>query len=276
MNLQGLLDWTAEMAGCDAVPADSQVYVEAPGDVRRVLFGIDMTLAEVVWAQANGFDAVVAHHPLGDRTRLRFAEVVYRQDDMMVAEGVPHDVAVAAVDARLDAMQRATHMANVNALVDGARLVGMPLCNVHLACDILTRNAIIDTLRGLDEDATVGVAIESLVDRFAEFRHGHAAPEAWLGADANRLGRWVVAIAGGTNGGYPVFSAYYDAGVDTVVTMHCAEDQLQTLRAATSGDHTLLVTGHMTADSIGINMVIAAMEARGIEVVRTSGVVAPA
>jgi hypothetical protein len=32
----------------------------------------------------------------------------------------------------------------------------------------------------------------------------------------------------------------------------------------------------MTSDSIGINALIAALEARGIEVVRTSGVVAPA
>ena len=44
------------MAGCDAVPADSQVYVESPGDVHRVLFGVDMTLAEILWAQQNGFD----------------------------------------------------------------------------------------------------------------------------------------------------------------------------------------------------------------------------
>ena len=268
------------MAGCDEVPSDSQVYVEASGDVHRVLFGVDMTLAEVTWAQANGFDAVVAHHPLGDRTRLRFAEVVYRQVDMMVREGVARDIAVQAVEARLDAMRRQTHTANVNALVDGARLVGMPLCNIHLACDILTRNAIVDVFDGMPATATVGDAAGALVDRFVEFRNGHARPEPWLGGVDDPLGRWTVAIAGGTNGGFPVFRAYYDAGVTTVVSMHCAEDHLQRLRdwqerEAGGTPHNLLITGHMTADSIGINMVIAAMEQRGIEVVRTSGVVAP-
>ncbi|MHB8718837.1 MAG: Nif3-like dinuclear metal center hexameric protein [Candidatus Dormibacteria bacterium] len=280
MNLHDILEWTARLAGCDEVPADSQVYVESPRHVRRVLFGVDMTLAEVTWAQANGFDAVIAHHPLGERTRTRFAEVVYRQVDMMVAEGVPRDVAVEAVEARLEAMRRQVHMSNINALVDGARLIGMPLCNIHLACDILTRTEIMEVLRDVPRGATVGVAIETLVERFVEFRRGHARPEAWLGSDANPLGRWTVAIAGGTNGGFPVFSAYFDAGVDTVVTMHCAEDHLQRLREWQDRDrgraaHTLLVTGHMTADSIGINMVIARLEERGIEVVRTSGVVAP-
>ncbi len=76
MNLQDILEWSAQLAGCDSVPSDSQVYVEAPADVRRVLFGVDISLAEVLWAQQNGFDAVIAHHPLGDRTRTGFAELV--------------------------------------------------------------------------------------------------------------------------------------------------------------------------------------------------------
>ena len=32
-----------------------------------------------------------------------------------------------------------------------------------------------------------------------------------------------------------------------------------------------MITGHMTSDSIGINAVIAGLEERGIEVVRTGG-----
>ena len=94
MNLQDILDWSAQLAGCDSVPLDSQVYVEAPSDVRRVLFGVDISLAEVLWAQQSGFDAVIAHHPLGDRTRTRFAELVRsRQVEQMSSEGIPRGVA---------------------------------------------------------------------------------------------------------------------------------------------------------------------------------------
>lgn len=275
MRLQDILDWTAELAGCAAVPADSQVYVEAPADVHRVLFGLDIQLAEIAWAQQAGFDAVIAHHPLGDRTRTNFAEVVHRQVEQMTAEGVPRDAAERALAARLEAIHRSTHMANINALVDTARLMGMPLCNVHLACDLLGRAAIVDLLgRRAAATSSVGDAIGWLIDEFPEYRRGHAPPEAWVGAVENRLGRWTVAMAGGTNGGFPVFSEYFRAGVDTILAMHVAEDQLQALRAAAAPDDTLVVTGHMTTDSIGINTVIRGLEERGIEVVRTSGIVA--
>jgi hypothetical protein len=277
VNLQEILEWSAELAGCDTVPADSQVYVESKTGVRRVLFGVDISLAEILWAQQNGFDAVIAHHPLGDRARTRMAEVIHRQVDQMGAEGIPRATAELAVTARLEAFQRALHMNNVNAIVDGARLIGMPLCNVHLACDILTRSAIIDVLRAnASADATVADAIEWMDQAFPEYGRGHAQPEAWVGSTSNRLGRWTVAIAGGINGGFPVFNEYFSAGVDTIFAMHCDEAELQRLRAVADEDDTLVITGHMTSDSIGINMVIRELEDRGIEVVRTSGVVAPA
>ncbi len=276
MNLDDILEWSARVAGCDSVPSDSQVYVEAPSDVHRVLFGVDISLAEVLWAQQNGFDAVIAHHPLGDRTRTSFSELVRtRQVAQMTAEGIARDVAENAIGARLEAIARRTHMSNVNAIVDSARLFGMPLCNVHLACDIITRDAIIEMLQ---RHQSAGASVADCLgwfDDFSEYAHGHARPEPWLGAPTNGLGRWTVAIAGGTNGGFPVFNEYFRAGVDTIFAMHIDEGELQRLRVAAQPGQTLVVTGHMTSDSIGINVVIAGLEERGIEVVRTSGVVAP-
>lgn len=277
MNLQDILDLAASMAGCDAPAADSTVYVESRGDVSRVLLGVDTTLAEVMWAQQNGFDAVIAHHPLGGSARTRFPEVVQRQVAQMTAEGVEEDAARAAVAARLESVHRSVHMANVDALVDAARLVGMPLCNVHLACDILGREAIVAVLRERAHGgASVADAISWLTDGFSEYRGSHARPEAWVGSTESRLGRWTVAMAGGTNGGFPVFREYFSAGVDTIFAMHIGEADLQQLRAVATETQTLVVTGHMPTDSIGINLLIAALEERGVEVVRTSGVVAPA
>jgi putative NIF3 family GTP cyclohydrolase 1 type 2 len=276
LNLQEILDWSARLAGCDSVPADSQVYVESAADVRRVLFGVDISLAEITWAQQNGFDAVIAHHPLGDRARTGLMDVVHRQIDQMGAEGIARDVAERAVAARVDALHRRLHVANVNGLVDSARLVGMPLCNVHLACDIITRKALMDLLqRRAGAGSTVADALTWLRDAFPEYRGAHAGPEAWAGAPGNRLGRWTVAIAGGTNGGFPVFHEYFQAGVNTIFAMHIDEGDLQQLRAATDPGNTLVITGHMSSDSIGINVVIRGLEERGIDVVRTSGVVAP-
>jgi putative NIF3 family GTP cyclohydrolase 1 type 2 len=273
VNLAAILEWSARLAGCEDVPADSQVYVEAPGDVHRVLFGIDVDAGELLHAKQAGYDAVIAHHPVGDHARMDFAKVVVRQIEMMTAEGIARDVAEAAVAQRLDRIHRADHMSNYNRIVDTARLIGMPLCNVHLACDIIGRRAIVDLLRAR---AAAETSIAQVLDWIGEFPEMEAAltdPEAWIGDGSNRLGRWVVAMAGGTNGGYPVFREYWRAGVDTIFAMHVAEDDLQRLRAEAPPTANLVITGHMATDSIGINAMIGGLEAQGIEVTRTSGII---
>jgi|SRR5579884_1606851 len=274
MKLADLLTWSAHLAGCDEVPADSQVYVEADRDVRRVLFGIDIDGTELLWAQREGYDAVIAHHPAGEHARMDFAKVVHRQVDMMVAEGIDRTVAEEAVASRLDRIHRADHMGNWNRIVDTARLIGMPFCNVHLACDIIGRQEIVDLLRARAGESTrVGDVIEWLLE-FPEMEAALSRPETWIGDPSKPLGRWVVAMAGGTNGGYPVFNEYYKAGVDTILAMHIPEDDIHRLRAAAPPNANLLITGHMATDSIGINKVIDGMEDQGISVTRTSGIIA--
>jgi hypothetical protein len=276
MRLREILEWSAQLAGCDSVPADSQVYLEAHDDVRRVLFGIDIGLGEILYARDAGFDAVIAHHPVGDRAQIDFSRVVWRQVEQMTAEGIARDVAEAAVTQRIERPERALHIGNVNRTVDTARLIGLPLANIHLACDIITRQTIVDLLAAHARPAsTVADAIEWLAG-IPEIAAGYTRPQAWLGDPGLQLGRCTVAIAGGTNGGYPVFREYYHAGVDTVIAMHIGEEDLERLRADPVAEGcTLLVTGHMSADSIGINRVIAGLEERGIAVTRTSGIVAP-
>jgi len=275
VNLVGILAWSASLAGCDDVPADSQVYVEAPGDVRRVLFGIDIDIGELLYARDAGYDAVIAHHPAGDHARMDFDRVVRRQVEQMGAEGIPPEVAEAAVPERLGASHRAAHMSNYGAVVDTARLVGLPFCNVHLACDIIGREEIVAMLRRRDGATAPVSEVLGWFDEFPEMEAALTRPEQWVGDPIAPLGRWTVAMAGGTNGGYPVFREYWRHGVDTVFAMHCAEADVQRLRAEAEPGKSLVVTGHMATDSIGINRVIAGLEEQGIEVTRTSGIVAP-
>jgi hypothetical protein len=55
-----------------------------------------------------------------------------------------------------------------------------------------------------------------------------------------------------------------------VLYIHCAGDEVARLReAGTEGN--LIVAGHIASDLIGINRYVAAIEERGVEVVRMSG-----
>ena len=64
MNTTELLQVALDLVGFDAIPEDSAIYV--PGaEVRRVLFGLDIGTAELLLARQLGYDAVIAHHPVG-------------------------------------------------------------------------------------------------------------------------------------------------------------------------------------------------------------------
>ena len=54
-------------------------------------------------------------------------------------------------------------------------------------------------------------------------------PDLWLGEVTNPVGRWVVQMAPGTNGGAPVYRTYYGNGIDTILAMHIDERDLPEL-----------------------------------------------
>jgi methylmalonyl-CoA mutase cobalamin-binding subunit len=51
------------------------------------------------------------------------------------------------------------------------------------------------------------------------------------------------------------------------------QDVIKAVREQNIGN--IIVAGHMASDSIGINLIIKALETRGMEVIRMSGVIAP-
>jgi len=55
--------------------------------------------------------------------------------------------------------------------------------------------------------------------------------------------------------------------------MHFEERDLRELERLGRPELNLIITGHMPSDSVGINRVITAIEARGVEVISGSGVI---
>jgi hypothetical protein len=273
MNTDEIMQVALEQAALDAVPADSAVHIPGAG-LRRALFSIDLEVGELLFAREAGFDVVVSHHPAGDGpSSVHFTDVMWRQVDQMLEEGVDEPVARAALAERVATVHRRRHMTNHNRVLDTARLLGLPLMNIHLPPDIVTREVLRGILsRTIGPDSTVAELITTL-SAIPEMEASLVKPEAWVGRPENRLGRTTVAIAGGTNGGYPVFRAYYEAGVRTILAMHIDEGDFLRLRAEAAPDWNFVVTGHMPSDSIGINRLIWGLEDRGLECTRTSGII---
>jgi putative NIF3 family GTP cyclohydrolase 1 type 2 len=261
-----------QLAGCAETPADSEVYLD--GEVHRVFAGIDVDLGELFLARELGADGVIAHHPVGSHARLRFPAMIERHVEQMTEAGIPGAIARAAMRARQRPVERGVHPVNYDRVVDAAKKLGMPVMNVHLPADIIGRRYFIDFVgRVVDGRApTVGQLVEEL-KTIPEMELSLVQPEQWLGKPSNPVGKWVVQMAAGTNGGAPIYRTYYEHGIDTILAMHIEDRDLRELEQDQRPNANLVITGHMPSDSIGMNRILDAIEQRGVEVIAGSGVI---
>ncbi len=266
MNTQQILELALELSGLREVPADTEIYV--PGEnIRRVMVGIDLGEAELWTAKELGYELVLTHHPAGGVAALGLPKVFARHVDYLVQVGVPRAVAQAAVADKIfdDTVQ--LHARNYDRAPALARLLRMPYMNIHTPLDEIGRQRMAQAARELSPTDTVADLINHFRHKFGEFRHARTEIQCFVGSPENPLGRVFVSHGAGTNGGYAVAKAFFDHGVDTVVYIHCAPQDVRRLRAEYAGrGKNLVVTGHIASDSLGINPLIDALRQRGLEV----------
>ena len=257
------------------LPADSAVYV--PGiNIRRVMMGIDIGAAELMLGRQLGVDAVIAHHPAGGAAQLNYARVLDTQTRFLREAGVPDEVADAAIAPKIRAADLTAQTRNFDHVPSVARLLGMPFLNVHLPLDEYGRRVMDDAVQthltrvNDKQTATVQDVIDAL-RTIPELRDAETRIEVAAGETAFPAGRVFVFHGAGTNGGFAAARAMWDAGVGTVVYIHIAPPDAAQLVALDQPDRSVVVSGHIASDMIGINRYVAELERRGVEVVRMSG-----
>lgn len=273
MNTDQIMALALELAGLDDIPGDSQIY--HPGEnIRQILFGIDIETTELWIAKQLGFDLAISHHPKGEWATLHFAEVLHRHVQQMVVAGVPQTVAEQAIAARVFEAQARAQASNYDHTPSVARLIDMPFMNIHMPLDEIGRRRMAEVVAGVDPGESAATLIASLQGALPEFHNAKTTIEIRVGYPENPIGKAAVSHGAGTNGGYTVAKAYFEHGVDTVIYIHCAPGDIERLQQE-FGDKgkTLIVTGHIVSDSVGINPFIAELESRGLDVQRISGVI---
>jgi hypothetical protein len=272
VRLSEIMALANRLAGCAQTPADSQVHVD--GDVRRVFAGIDVDIGELMLARELGADGVIAHHPVGSNARLGFPAIIERHQEQMVEVGIPSEIARRAMLERQAPVARTLHTTNYDRVVDAARQLRMPLMNIHLPADIIGRQFFIDFVKKTagTNGRPVGALIADL-KTIPEMEASLVQPELWLGQPENPVGKWVVQMAAGVNGGAAIYRTYYEHGIDTILAMHLDDRELRVLAQDQRPTANLVITGHMPSDSIGMNRILDAIEERGVEVIAGSGVI---
>lgn len=267
-----VMEIALELAGLKEIPADSGVIVDG-GEMRRVMFGVDMEVSEIMLAKQLGYDGVITHHPKGGYPMLNLYQVMDNQIDRMVQAGVPINKAQKALADRKEEVEHSYQVNNYDRASSAARLLEIPFIAIHTPADVIGERLVqehLDKKLGKNPRALLKDVVDCLLE-IPEYQNSLAKPKIWVGRDDSFAGKVWVTMAGGTGGGSKVAKAYFDAGVGTLVVMHMTEEVLKAVRQQGIGN--VVVAGHMSSDSIGINHIIKGLEERGLMVTRMAGVV---
>ena len=95
-------------------------------------------------------------------------------------------------------------------------------------------------------------------------------PVIFSGKSENRCGTIYVGMTGGTEPAPKLYEKMAQAGIGTIVDMHISEDRKKEAEAANMN---IVVTGHMSSDSVGMNLILDDIEKKGVEIVPCSGLI---
>jgi putative NIF3 family GTP cyclohydrolase 1 type 2 len=124
-----------------------------------------------------------------------------------------------------------------------------------------------------EELETVGDLMEFLLEipEYAAALKLKAGPKIFAGSAERSLGKVVVTeFTGGTNGSKDIYERMAQYGIGTIVGMHMSEEHR---KEAEKHHINVIIAGHMSSDSLGMNLLLDEIEKQGIEVVPISGLI---
>ena len=241
-------------------------------EIKRILVGIDIEPAEIILAkEIGGIDLIIAHHPLG-KGLAHLSDVMELQCDVLNQYGVPINIAEGLMQERIDEVARGINERNHQRTVDVAKLLGFNLINCHTPCDNLAAKFLKDLIKKEKLER-----IEDLMDLLKEIPEYKeaikigAGPKIFVGDLERRCGKIAVTeITGGTEPGPKIYEKMAQAGIGTIVGMHMREENKKEAEAANIN---VVIAGHISSDSLGVNLFLDELEKRGIEIVPCSGLI---
>jgi putative NIF3 family GTP cyclohydrolase 1 type 2 len=194
------------------------------------------------------------------------------QCDVLNQYGVPINIAEGLMKERISEVARGLNAANHQRTVDSARLLGLNLINCHTPCDNLAAKFLKSKIENENLER-----IEDLMDLLKEIPEYKkaiefgAGPTIFVGDPERRCGKIAITeITGGTEGSSKIYEKMATAGIGTVVGMHISEEHK---KEAETSNLNVVIAGHMSSDSLGMNLFLDELEKQEIEIVPCSGLI---
>lgn len=252
--------------------ADSRIhFAGGKKEIRTVLAGIDVTMGAMVLAKELGVDLVINHHPVGNALA-NLDGVMDLQIDMMEKFGLPVNIAEKLIEKRISEVARGINPSNHQAVVDAARLLKINLINIHTPADNCVAQFVTEKIKKA-QPRYVGDVLKVLnaIEEYQVAKKQGVGPVLFAGTKSNRCGKVVVSeMTGGTEGSKEIYSAMANAGIGTVVGMHQSEDHR---KAAEKAHINVVIAGHISSDSLGMNLILDQLEKKGLQIIPFSGLI---
>ncbi len=245
------------------------LYGNPDREVEKILVGIDIDGEELLLAnQLERIDLVISHHPRG-RALAGLDDVMDLQIEMLNYYGVPINIAEKLLKKRIKEVSRGLSPENHQRAVDTARLLDIPLMSVHTPCDNMVAEFVDQKLKKNNPRVLEDV-LKSLreIPEYEKAEEMGAGPKLFVGNKKNRTGKIVMTeITGGTEGSPEIYEKLANAGAGTIVGMHISEKHR---KEAQKAHINVVIAGHMSSDSIGVNLFLDEIDA---EIIPCSGLI---
>jgi len=270
MTTKQLMDIALKTAGLDEMPEDCGIVVEGKS-IKKVLMGVDMDTAELLLAKQLGYDCVVSHHPRN--TNVDMVNLMDTHIRKLAALGVPKNKSQKLLDERKTELGYNWHVANSRRSESAAKLLNMPFISLHTPADIVSEAIVqrfLDKKFANNPDAKVQDVVEAL-EEIDEYKNSARKPVIRVGSKESYAGQIYVLMSGLTGPGPKILKEYFEAGVGTLVLMHIPEKDAKELKEQSIGN--VVVAGHMSSDSLGLNKIAQEWAKKGVETTMMSGIV---
>lgn len=252
---------------------DSRIYnIAEDKEIKKVLAGIDIEGEELLLADKMGdIDLTIGHHPEG-KGLAWLSDVMNIQIDLLNYYGVPVNQAERVTKERISEVARSVNAVNHNRAVDMARLLKLNFMNSHTPCDNLAADFLKKEIKKNKPEYLEDIIriLESIPEYREAIKIG-AGPCLFVGSPENRCGKIALTeITGGTEGSEKMYEKMAQAGIGTVIGMHMSERNKQ---EAETNNISVVIAGHISSDSLGMNLFLDELEKRGIEVIPCSGLI---
>lgn len=253
--------------------SDSRIlHIADDKEIKKILVGIDIEPAEILLAkEIGGIDLIISHHPIG-KGLANLADVMELQCDVLNQYGVPINIAEGLMKEKISEVARGINKVNHQRTVDAAKILGFNLICLHTVCD----NLAADFLKKKIENKNLPRIedLMKLLKEIPEYKEAikiGAGPKIFVGSSENHCGKIaLVEITGGTEGSPKLYEKMAQSGIGTVVGMHISEEHKKEAEAANIN---AVIAGHISSDSLGVNLFLDELKKRRLEIIPCSGLI---